>query len=435
MNKVVSTYLKKRYEENVKNAPIYIKYYYEKGKQKLFHVGYIINEDDWDSKKNLVKLKHPDSEEINNAIEKLSHRIKEIVRKAKENDIDPTIDYVVEEFEKKTVEKNAGEKNIDFFEQLDIYISEQERLRGYKEVLEYRSMRKHLNGFKEEYTLPITFNNLDIQFYEEFLYYLNNKAVRRDGEVGVSNNTAGKYIKALKAFVHDRVKKRIISPIDLSDFKRIQEETNHIYVDEIDLYNIYKLDLSNSPELDKTRDLFVVGCFTGLRFSDLSNIGPQHIDSNEDVIRKKTGKNDKLVTIPIIDYVPKILKKYNNDLPHLSMNEFNKNIKKIGELAGLNQEIEIVSRKGKKVIKKVFSKYEKIASHTCRRSFCTNMFNSGNPAEEVMRISGHSKHTTFMTYIKTTDLQVANNIKKRRENRLEEIEKMAGQKKMNENRE
>lgn len=52
-------------------------------------------------------------------------------------------------------------------------------------------------------------------------------------------------------------------------------------------------------------------------------------------------------------------------------------------------------------------KYELISSHTCRRSFCTNMYLAGFPAEELMKISGHKSTTAFLTYIKVDNLQAA----------------------------
>jgi len=436
MKKSVSGYLKNSNAGKSGLAPVYVLYYHNRQNRKVFPVGYNISPDDWDYKKGLVKSKHPESEEINNEIEKISTRLKQIIKVAKENAVEPNLEYVVKEFENSNKTKNIeDDSSTDFFKQLDIFISEQERLRGFKNVVEYRCLRKRLILFQELFCEPITFESLNLKFYEEFLFFLNNKAPRKDDEKGLVNNTAGKYIKTLKAFVNNRVRKKIINPIDLSDFKRIEEESDSIYIDEIDLYNIYKLDLSYNKEYEEARDLFVVGCCTGFRYSDLSSMGPQNIDNNQGVIKKKTGKTGTTVTIPIIDYVPEILEKYKNNLPVIKQTEFNKNIKIVGEIAGLNQKVEFVRRKGKVVEKKTYFKYEKIVSHTCRRSFCTNMFNSGNPAGELMRISGHSKSTTFMKYIKTSDLEVANNIKKRRENRLEEIEKMAGQKKMNENRE
>lgn len=87
-----------------------------------------------------------------------------------------------------------------------------------------------------------------------------------------------------------------------------------------------------------------------MRYSDLSSLNPEHIDTNLEIITLTQRKVDKPVTIPLIDYVPIILKKYNYQLPKIHLNEFNEGIKKIGALAGINQLSETVRYKGKKAI-------------------------------------------------------------------------------------
>lgn len=80
-------------------------------------------------------------------------------------------------------------------------------------------------------------------------------------------------------------------------------------------------------------------------------------------------------------------------------------------MAKLNQKIEIVRKKGKIRVAEVKQKWELMSSHTCRRSFCTNMYLSGFPAEELMKISGHKSPAAFMRYIKVDNQQAANRLK------------------------
>ena len=48
-------------------------------------------------------------------------------------------------------------------------------------------------------------------------------------------------------------------------------------------------------------------------------------------------------------------------------------------------------------------KYERISSHTARRSFATNMYKRGYPIYYLMQIIGHKKESTFLNYIKVTN--------------------------------
>ena len=84
--------------------------------------------------------------------------------------------------------------------------------------------------------------------------------------------------------------KKIILFIDLSDFKILDEESDAIYVTNEEINRIYNLDLSSKPHLQKYRDLFIIGCLTGLRFSDFSQIKSQ--DIIDGMLYKKQGKSD-----------------------------------------------------------------------------------------------------------------------------------------------
>lgn len=188
-------------------------------------------------------------------------------------------------------------------------------------------------------------------------------------------------------------------------FKVVEEETDAIYLTENELAKIYQLNLSDDKELEEVRDIFIVGCYTGLRYSDLSTLNNEHIDLVNGNINIKQRKVHKAVVIPIIDYVPNILKKYNYDLPKVSSYKFNERVKELGEKIKLNQKIEIVRKKGNARVTDIRKKYELMPSHTCQRSFCTNMYLSGFPAEELMKISGHKSPAAFMRYIKVDNQQ------------------------------
>ena len=63
-------------------------------------------------------------------------------------------------------------------------------------------------------------------------------------------------------------------------FKTLREEADNVYLSIDELQKIEKIDLKASPKLEKVRDLFLIGCYTGLRFSDFTQINPENIISN-----------------------------------------------------------------------------------------------------------------------------------------------------------
>ncbi|MFI3303987.1 MAG: site-specific integrase [Rikenellaceae bacterium] len=403
-------YVKKGYVSKEGLTPIYVRYNYDRTKRTLIAIGYSIKPEHWDEKRTCVKKACPQSEEINSVLTKLTSKIGNILTFAKEQDLDPTIEFMLMEIEKERDFEQRSNR-IDLFETLEVYIEERTPKVSIDQVKDYRSLRKHLNAFKEFSTQPITFRNINLKFYNEFMDYLSYKAVKRDGSVGLLTNSSGKIIKLLKGFVNHQIKKGVIPHIDLKNFKVVEEETDAVYLSDKELEIVYNLDLSGDVELAEIRDVFIVGCFTGLRYSDLSELKEENMDVANGNINIKQRKVHRAVVIPMIDYVPEILAKYGYKMPKISRYKFNIRLKELGKRAGLNQPIEIVRKKGVKRIAEVSQKWELISSHTCRRSFCTNMYLSGFPAEELMKISGHNSPAAFLRYIKVDNQQSADRLR------------------------
>lgn len=85
-------------------------------------------------------------------------------------------------------------------------------------------------------------------------------------------------------------------------------------------------------------------------------------------------------------------------------------LKKIGKIAGLNEEVEKMTTKGGLPKTEMFKKYELICTHTGSRSFCTNAYRAGVVAQDIMTISGHSTERSFMLYLKLGESQKAEKI-------------------------
>jgi hypothetical protein len=280
-------------------------------------------------------------------------------------------------------------------------------------------MKAHLRLFEEYRKEVITFDSFDARFYEEFVSYLTYEVpqVRRKEIIkGLKTNTVGKTIKHLKSFLRDRIRKKIIPFMDLSFFKVMDEEVDAVYLSWKELSAIYHLDLSEQPQLEKYRDLFVLGCLTGFRFSDYTDIKPEEVrDGMLYVTQTKTVSS---VIVPLKKDARHILiEKYNMQMPQVSNVNFNDYIKEVAKLAGINELVKITHKKGNQVVEEIKPKYAWVTSHTCRRSFCTNEFLDGTPTNLIMAISGHKTEKAFRRYIKADQVQKAYMIKKIWENR------------------
>lgn len=267
----------------------------------------------------------------------------------------------------------------------------------------YRTTVNHLKGYQSHSKLPIDFKDITLKFYSNFMHYLTNV-------LRLQPNTVGCYIKTLKIFLNaasERLPDGTVNKDFKSRyFKSPRSEAENIYLTEVELNRLYELDLKAHPRLERVRDLFLIGCYTGLRFSDLVVISKTNIHDNLLVVN--TQKTQEKVYIPIHYRVTEILSRYNYQLPKFASNQkMNVYLKEVGQLAGIDDAVERIEERAGKRTKKIVLKHTMICTHTARRSFATNAYLAGVPMLAIMRITGHTKESTLLKYIKVTKQQHA----------------------------
>lgn len=403
--KSVGFVIKKSSSRKDGDLPIYIGYYYSREKRTLLNTGKYILPKYWNYNNNKLRKSHPEYDEYFSYIDSLRKKVERIVEEAIIRGTEPTIDYVRSKYETDVVFQDKNKKK-DFFTQLDIYIEDSKKRVSGDVIKDYNSLKKHLSNFQKDKKVQLTFNTITYKNYLKLREYLIYDAVKPDETKGLSINTVGKQMKNLKAYMRDCIKRGIIEYKDLSFLKVETEEVDSIYLNEEEIQSIYDLDLSDNKELMECRDLFIIGCETGLRYSDFSKLKSGHIKG--DFIRKKVAKTHRSIVIPISERLRCVLDKYNNNPPNdISMQKFNVSIKTIGDEAELHEEIITVKKVGVEKEETVNKKFELISSHTCRRSFCTNQFNRGMPTLLIRKISGHKTESAFLKYIKINEEEAA----------------------------
>jgi len=157
-----------------------------------------------------------------------------------------------------------------------------------------------------------------------------------------------------------------------------------------------------SEHLDNARDLFLVGCWTGLRYSDYSRLTREHMNGKR--IKIQTLKTGKTVVIPILSPLQLILDKRKGEFPRpLSNQKLNKYIKDgLKLIPEFQMDFRVERTTGNDTAVSYSPKWELIGTHVGRRSFCTNAFDKGLNVVDIMAISGHSTEAMFFKYIQKT---------------------------------
>lgn len=372
----------------------------------VYSTGEKVNPKDWDAKKQKVKSTRglSDGESINNVLDQIATISKEIFREYKLNEkfVSPIV--IKKELEDRMSIKTRKE-DTTLFGFIEKYIEESKREKKESTIKTYLTTLKHLQDFNKKRSYPIEFETIDLEFYNKFKDYLSF-------ELGLALNSVGKQIKNLNTFLNSATAAGINQNLTFREkgFKKLTEDVNHIYLNDTEIEAIYKLNLSYNITWEEVRDIFVIGCQTGLRFHDLSCLREHHIkkELKGEMIEFDTNKTGQKVIIPVAKRVKEILEKYNYQLPKVITNQkFNLYLKSIAELAKIKDDVEIIKTVGGKKQSLKYKKFELVTAHTARRSFATNVHLAGIASIDNMKMTGHKTESSFLKYIKTSQQENA----------------------------
>lgn len=276
----------------------------------------------------------------------------------------------------------------------------------------YITLRYILKAYEAEHNCKLSFENIDLDFFSSFMNYL--QATKK-----YKQNTIYKHIRSLKTIMREAYEAEKHTNIKFmnSSFTASTENTTQIYLNEMELMELYKLDLHNNHRLDKIRDLFIIECHTAMRYSDLYQIKKENITkSGKDLFLNYTQqKTKKDVAVPLSDISINILKKYDYNIPPPPSNQkYNAYLKELCQmLPSLHRMERIEYTKGGKKSFETIEKYKLVSSHTGRRSFATNANKLGHITSDIMAITGHTTEKSFFKYIRTTKDEKAKQFKLR----------------------
>lgn len=382
-------------------TPIYFQYSYDRTKRTLLNTGKSVEPACWDGEKGKVKRSHPNAEALNKFVNTLKLRLETIIDDAILNKIDATIPFVIEKFHTEVLSETP--KGYGFYEVLDRYIDTARSRVSSGLITDYNALKRHLMEFEAFTKTKVTFATIiKAATYDDFNDYLRINAKNANGGKGLKPNSVGKQDKNLKTFLNNCMRREIIPFFDLSFMKKMGEKTFSVFLKETELDELLKFDLSKKPKKEIMRDLFMIGCETGLRYCDYSRLTKHHL--SDKVIRISTLKTHDIIVIPVSDRLRTVLSKYEDyDAFQVSNQYLNREIKKIMKMAGFTSQVVFPDKKGTKTIEVVYEKWQMISSHTCRRSFCTNQFLKGVPSILIRKISGHKTEKAFLEYIKVDE--------------------------------
>ena len=157
------------------------------------------------------------------------------------------------------------------------------------------------------------------------------------------------------------------------------------------------------------RDIFIFQCLIGCRVSDLLVLKPENVVNGflEYIPQKTNNESVRIVRVPLSQKTMELIERYNGVdkkgrlFPFITSQQYNRYIKKIFQVAGINRKVGVVNPlTGKEEFHPL---YEVASSHIARRTFIGNLYKKVKDPNLIGSLSGHVEGSKAFARYRTID--------------------------------
>ncbi len=358
------------------------------------YTGEKINPKCWDSEQQVAKGKSQKTDDLNEFLNKLENQVIAIKRDARLNGEQLSADYFRE---KLLLKKENAKPKFSLIECLEKYIEDHKHSLAVRTLDNFRTLKSDLIELAEHVLYPVSFQTMNDELHLKFQAFLYR-------EKGNTDNTFAKKTEKLKTFLRWATAAGYNENMAFEKFKAPRKKKDIIWLSDYEICLLEECkDLS--PALKKTRDVFLFGCYTGMRYSDIQNLKAENVITvgDEKYLDFVMIKVKKQLTIPLIEQAEWYLNLYNKGTGSIfncvSNQEMNDNLKLLGEIAKINIVVERVRFQGAKRIEKSRPKWSFLSTHCARHSYAINSLQGGMQPEILQKNLGHADLEETMGYV------------------------------------
>lgn len=353
------------------------------GERNSFSTGKQIAIEKWDKTKQQVKGKDQETQNLNNYLKAIKAKLYQKEAELLERGFIITAQILYDAY----FDKVESLKERSLFEVFEEHNQEQEKLVGngvskathWVSVYTIRLLREFVQQkYKRE---DLYLRELNLNFIQSFHSFLRI-------DKGMAQNSSTKHLKLLKKIINLSVANSYMAFNPFSTYKVEREPVDIDFLDEEELRKIINFD-TPLPRLERAKDMFLFGCFTGLSYIDIKTLTPEHFEKDNTGriwIKKRRVKTGVLSRIPLLPIAKLILDKYKGGeklLPIQDPADINKYLKDIAILCGINK---------------------RICFHCSRHTFASTVTLANNISLEVVsKMLGHTNTRMTAHYAKLID--------------------------------
>ncbi|WP_301915518.1 site-specific integrase [Phocaeicola coprophilus] len=339
--------------------------------------------DKWDKTKQQVKGKDEEAQSLNNYLKAIKAKLYQKEAELLDRGFIVTAELLRDAY----FDKVESLKEKSLFEVFEEHNREQEKLVGngvskatyWISVYTVKLLKEFvLQKYKRE---DLYLRELNLNFIQSFHTFLRI-------DKGMAQNSSTKHLKLLKKIINLAVANSYITTNPFITYKIEREPVEIDFLDEEELRKIINFD-TPLPRLERAKDMFLFGCFTGLSYIDIKTLAPEHFEKDSTGriwIKKRRVKTGVLSRIPLLPIAKLILDKYKGGeklLPIQDPADINKYLKDIAILCDIKK---------------------RITFHTSRHTFASTVTLANNISLEVVsKMLGHTNTRMTNHYAKLID--------------------------------
>ena len=353
------------------------------GERCAFSTGKKVKSCNWDKNKQQVKGKDEEAQSLNNYLKAIKAKLYQKEAELLERGFVITAELLRDAY----FDKVESLKEKSLFEVFEEHNQEQEKLVGngvskatyWISVYTVRLLKEFVQQkYKRE---DLYLRELNLNFIQAFHSFLKI-------DKGMAQNSSTKHLKLLKKIINLAVANSYMSINPFITYKVEREPVEIDFLDEEELRKIINFD-TPLPRLERAKDMFLFGSFTGLSYIDIKTLTPEHFEKDNAGriwIKKRRVKTGVLSRIPLLPIAKLILDKYKGGeklLPIQDPADINKYLKDIAILCDIKK---------------------RITFHTSRHTFASTITLANNISLEVIsKMLGHTNTRMTAHYAKLID--------------------------------
>lgn len=353
------------------------------GERCAFSTGKRVKSCNWDKTKQQVKGKDEEAQSLNNYLKAIKAKLYQKEAELLDRGFIITAELLRDAY----FDKVESLKEKSLFEVFEEHNKEQEKLVGngvskatyWISVYTVRLLKEFVQQkYKRE---DLYLRELNLNFIQSFHTFLRI-------DKGMAQNSSTKHLKLLKKIINLAVANSYMATNPFITYKVEREPVEIDFLNEEELRKIINFD-TPLPRLERAKDMFLFGCFTGLSYIDIKTLAPEHFEKDNAGriwIKKRRVKTGVLSRIPLLPIAKLILDKYKGGeklLPIQDPADINKYLKDIAILCDIKK---------------------RITFHTSRHTFASTVTLANNISLEVVsKMLGHTNTRMTNHYAKLID--------------------------------